>query len=227
MHLYLLLFYMNISDRVKKFFASKGLDYKGLAEKAGITEPAAENYLMKDRTPNTQIMQKFGEAFPELDLHWLLTGHGHMLREATLNEAKNREIPINDEITYIPSLINKLQSSAAIRDRVQQIIYTYNIDLEVLAGKTNITEPVIRSQIYAKKPIAIDVIRGITHLVPEISYQWILTGNVTDQDATSLSNRLLNDLKERTNELIEKTEKLVRIEEINAKLEEQLHTKKK
>ncbi|MCD7937489.1 MAG: hypothetical protein LUG98_11560, partial [Tannerellaceae bacterium] len=213
---------MSISDRLKQFLEFKGLEPKTAAEKLEMTDGGFNNYTNKGRKPNTDTLLKFGDVFPDLNLHWLLTGYGNMICEVTLDASIDyNKLHAKDTSTYVPILTKKIQGSAAIRERLQDVISTYHIDMELLSQKTNIPTPTLQMQIYGKKPISIEVIREITQLISEISYVWILTGNLEEQNYASLTNRLINDLKEFTKQLTETTERLIDSEKQNAGLREQ------
>ena len=53
-----------------------GLTPSQLAEKTGIQRASVSHILSGRNKPSLEVMQKIYEAFPELDLKWLMTGVG-------------------------------------------------------------------------------------------------------------------------------------------------------
>lgn len=99
-----------IIDRLCKFIEYSQLTNSQFADKAGIPRPSLSQMLHgRNKSLNNQVMAKLNEAFPELNIVWLLFGSGNMLinsnfetsqRQNSYNQPlDNPKIPISQEDT--------------------------------------------------------------------------------------------------------------------------------
>lgn len=69
---------MGQSERLRKLIKSLSLTQSALADKLGITQGAVSSWLCRD-TLSSEGAHRIKEAFPQINLDWLLTGNGQML----------------------------------------------------------------------------------------------------------------------------------------------------
>ena len=68
---------MNVKERLKKFIASKGLGQKAFEIECGLSNGYVNNIR---RSVTIEKARQILERYPELNISWLMTGEGEMLR---------------------------------------------------------------------------------------------------------------------------------------------------
>lgn len=71
---------MSIKDRLKTVIEHKGLSLKAFSDLTEIPYRSIQNYLRDERDPNLDALVKIGTK-TNVNLHWLITGEGKMLRD--------------------------------------------------------------------------------------------------------------------------------------------------
>ncbi len=74
---------MNFSGRLQLVMKHYGLTANELADKLRIQKSAVSHLLSGRNKPRFDILQRFAEAFPDLNIRWLLTGKGNLLASPT------------------------------------------------------------------------------------------------------------------------------------------------
>jgi len=66
---------MEIADRLKQIMDREGLTNGAFADKLGVAQ-ATISHIMNGRSkyPSTEVLLKFHEVYPDVDIEWLLTG---------------------------------------------------------------------------------------------------------------------------------------------------------
>jgi len=97
--------YMNSKQRIQLFIKAKGLNNNKFEEKAGLSSGFLSN--LKNNLP-TSTLNLIGRAFPELNMDWVITGTGQMLKAEEPGNFLNREATLlpSEQIIYIP-LVNQ------------------------------------------------------------------------------------------------------------------------
>lgn len=85
------------------FRLNKVAEYHGIkkpsefSKKTGISHQSASNYLKGERTPTAEALSMIVKSLPLVDLTWLLTGEGEMLKpdnninqDGTINNYKSK-----------------------------------------------------------------------------------------------------------------------------------------
>lgn len=133
-----------IIERLIEFIKYSGLSSSQFADKAGIPRPTISQLLHgRNKSLNNQILSKLDEAFPELNLMWLLFGRGDMQNTGNIKiseQQKSSEIGIDifEDIDEQP-IDNVVQSKIdfSISDK-SGVIYEENARIEserpVLSG---------------------------------------------------------------------------------------------
>lgn len=71
---------MDVQERLKEYLISKSLNYRAFEECAGLSNASAKRLSGSSRK---STFVKIAKAFPELNVEWLKTGEGEMLRSQT------------------------------------------------------------------------------------------------------------------------------------------------
>ena len=86
-----------IIERLCKFIEISGLSNSQFADKAGIPRPSLSQMLHgRNKSLNNQVLAKLNEAFPQLNIVWLLFGQGNMLKDSNF-EFSEPQNPQSDE----------------------------------------------------------------------------------------------------------------------------------
>ncbi|MBE6286039.1 MAG: helix-turn-helix transcriptional regulator [Bacteroidales bacterium] len=67
---------MNERERIELLMKCYGLTPSQLADRTGIQRASVSHIISGRNKPSLEVLQKIYEAFPELDLGWLMTGKG-------------------------------------------------------------------------------------------------------------------------------------------------------
>lgn len=78
--------FMPINTRIILFFESLHIEKKDFADKIGIAPTSLQNILSKTSTPNSKILYKFLQSYPNVSAEWLLRGIEPMLLNLVVNE---------------------------------------------------------------------------------------------------------------------------------------------
>ena len=68
---------MNERDRIEMIMKSYALTPSQFADKAGVQRASISHILSGRNKPSLEVMLKIYEAFPGLDMQWLMTGKGN------------------------------------------------------------------------------------------------------------------------------------------------------
>ncbi len=80
-----------MTNRIKEVARFYNLTSTAFADQVEVPRPVISHIFSERNRPSLEVIQKIGQAFPELQLEWLLYGKGEMLK----NEAK----PASNKIT--------------------------------------------------------------------------------------------------------------------------------
>ncbi len=113
-----------IIERLCNFMEYSGLSNSQFADKAGIPRPSLSQMLHgRNKSLNNQVLEKLNEAFPELNIVWLLFGHGEMvdISKIEFSERQNmqnsqqfvqKDIDFEDFDEFQTSVLNDQQSTS-------------------------------------------------------------------------------------------------------------------
>ncbi len=76
---------MNERDRIEFIMKCYNLSPSQLADKTGIQRASVSHILSGRNRASLEVMQKVHEAFPDVDLVWLITGNGNPPSQSTRN----------------------------------------------------------------------------------------------------------------------------------------------
>ncbi len=113
-----------MQDRFKLILEEKGLTAQKIAKLIGIDASAVSHLLNGRRRPGFEVLDKIGQAFPDINLNWLITGKG---------EIHNTDQPLNipkppiqqtlfDDDTRIPAREKKTEPEKEIPSPITPVI---------------------------------------------------------------------------------------------------------
>lgn len=144
---------MDMIQRLSQFIEKMHISIRSFEQAIG----ASNGMIRKAIANNTDIQSKWVTAivenFPQLDIRWLLTGEGEMLRTETLPIIEGLADRLSEIIIDIDSELSSIAAS-------------FGLTAEELANFTNNFE-------WPQCPF--DFVEFLKEY-PEYSYQWILTG---------------------------------------------------
>jgi len=105
---------MTTKDRLLDFLSYKKIGQTKFEEICGLSRGLVNNIR---GSISSKTMQKIESVFPELNLTWLLTGEGEMLKGGTQGEAGGVTIPAS-----VWNVIEKQAESLAARDRQLEML---------------------------------------------------------------------------------------------------------
>lgn len=82
---------MDIGNRIKELRISKNLSYDDFAVIAGVSVRSQRMYESNKTPPTAEYCKAIAEKFTEIDMNWLLTGEGEMLKKSMPNESFSEE----------------------------------------------------------------------------------------------------------------------------------------
>lgn len=86
-----------VAERLKDFMDHVGLSNSQFADTTGISRPTLSQLLNgRNKSINDQFLRKINEAYPQLDIRWLLFGSGDMLMDANSQFSGPQNAPGTD-----------------------------------------------------------------------------------------------------------------------------------
>lgn len=134
---------MNEKERIELLMKSYGMTPSQFADRTGIQRASVSHIISGRNKPSLEVLQKIYEAFPELDIKWLMTGVG--------------EEPVTGGVAEdnVAARENSLFPQDSLSAPVQQDVQEYrssDVQNSVLLRQTK-TQPVQRS-LQRKAPAA-------------------------------------------------------------------------
>jgi len=102
---------MDFSARLKSVIKRSQLNRDAFAEKTGVSRRHLFNYLGETSTPTADFFQAVKDAFPWVNIEWMVTGIGSMDAPVTGEEAgeyRRRPPPIDDIGEKILLMLNEM-----------------------------------------------------------------------------------------------------------------------
>lgn len=69
---------MSVGQRIRKLIKQDDLTQEAFSTKVGITRQTVNNAIKGKNLPSGDVLNKIAEAYPYLNMRWLLTGEGTM-----------------------------------------------------------------------------------------------------------------------------------------------------
>ena len=127
---------MTIIDRLRMILERVNLTPGNFADKIGVA-PATISHILSGRNkyPSAEVMLRLHETYPEIDLNWLLTGEGTLIKD-------DPDSMFTGSL-FGDNLINATKSAAEAENRKENTLETAN----------NVDNPVVKQEIiYKEKP---------------------------------------------------------------------------
>lgn len=96
---------MNVKERLKKFIESKGLGQKAFEIECGLSNGYVNNIR---RSVTIEKARQILERYPELNINWLMTGQGEMLKTQSTNTVVSGDVSGNGNL-FVAGNNNVLQ----------------------------------------------------------------------------------------------------------------------
>ena len=107
---------MSFENRFRKLLAEKNLTASAMAEEIGIQASTLSHILSGRNKPSVDILIKLKQAYPTIDLEWLLTGF--------LNE-KEPTPPYSIDKMTSPLLENDLTKEVSETNEIERIVFFF------------------------------------------------------------------------------------------------------
>lgn len=107
----------NTLQRIKQYIDYKGVRVSAFERKIGMSNGSFASQLKKNKTIGLDKLENIVKIYPEIDLDWLLTGSGNMIKLNILEENDGRfykKIGKSEENTDIP--LYDIQTTSGIID---------------------------------------------------------------------------------------------------------------
>ncbi len=90
---------MNERERIELIMKSYGMTPSQFADRTGIQRASVSHIISGRNKPSLEVLQKIYDAFPELDVKWLMTGVGE---EPVANGVASSNVPENTLFSQEP-----------------------------------------------------------------------------------------------------------------------------
>lgn len=113
-----------MKDRLKQFIDYKQLNILKFSEKIGINEGTIRKIINDNSGIQSKNLEKIANAFPELNLHWLITGRGPMLLDESASREKlsDSDLRILDKDKTIAILENTIENLTAETQQLREYV---------------------------------------------------------------------------------------------------------
>lgn len=174
---------MGLKERLLEFINYKGID-KALFERSvgfsnGFVDKSGDN-------TRSSSLDKISNTYPELNISWLRTGEGGMLRESSLE-------------SYNTS--SKIGSTNGTRKRLSELIKSKGETLKDISDRTNISEQFINELLHGHDAVDIGLLFKVIKPYGNVSLKWLLKGegDVYSEDLREQDERIPDVNRQRQN----------------------------
>lgn len=113
-----------MKDRIRELMEMDGLNATEFSKKVKINSSVVSNILNAKNQPSFDVIQKIIAAYPEVDIAWLMTGHGDLFGEESsesaseeIEDAADAEVSLFHDASFLSpnpaqASENSLQSSS-------------------------------------------------------------------------------------------------------------------
>ncbi|WP_330925277.1 hypothetical protein [Candidatus Sororendozoicomonas aggregata] len=132
-----------VNDRINAVLKHTGLKKYQFALKTGISNTFMSDVTLGKQKPSCVMLCGIANSFPKVDMNWVLTGSGEMLRKET---PSNEENFCSNDLTVVVRTVELALQKAKINPspdkRANLIAAAY--DLYIHSNKPENTQPLIR-----------------------------------------------------------------------------------
>lgn len=109
---------MTIADRLSSFLKSKRLTANELSKLINVQRSTLSHILSGRNKPSLDLIERFTEAFPQVDIIWLITGKGEM----NFKELKRESAPIELSFTQDEAIKgSKLELIEPVIEQIESV----------------------------------------------------------------------------------------------------------
>ncbi len=100
---------MNIIDRLQQVIEHEGLNVASFAKKIGVGDQTIRGIVIQKRNnPGYELIYKISQAFDWLNIEWLITGEGEMIKSPKEGSISD-ENPTKEIINYLREKDQKIE----------------------------------------------------------------------------------------------------------------------
>ncbi len=120
-----------MKDRIQQIIEYKGISPGDLAEILDVQRSNISHILNGRNKPGAVLIEKFLQAFPDINARWLLTGEGRMVIENTEHELQNITKPSKDnirgnQVSHSSDLSFRTTDSSGKNKIIEKIVLLYS-----------------------------------------------------------------------------------------------------
>lgn len=101
---------MDVNSRIRSFLKDKKITVQSFESAIGKTN----GYLSHTKSPTAGVLETIATVYPELNIEWLITGRGDMLKKS---EAPTDEVTKDDQIEFLKAAIGVWETSSSIKEK--------------------------------------------------------------------------------------------------------------
>lgn len=90
---------MTIGNRIEEILKLKNLNYRSLGKLIDYSDTQVRNIVIGKSIPKADFFQAINREFPEININWVITGNGELLKEYSYDELNN--FNKDDILTYM------------------------------------------------------------------------------------------------------------------------------
>ena len=126
-----------MKQRLEQFISAENLTQSQFADKIGVARANLSHIMSGRNNPGYDFFIQTSNAFPDLNLEWLMTGHGRMYKDTTLRQDSSQpELPF-DKTDSLLSPLSPAASSPVAADAAGQLKTAPGIKKIVLLYEDN------------------------------------------------------------------------------------------
>ena len=132
-----------LNERINSVLQFSGLKKYQFAEKIGVSKAFMSDVTLLKQSPSSLFLVGISEHFPQIDMHWLLSGRGEML----LPKEKVQNLPIitSEELAAVIRTVElalaKVNINPPPEKRARLVVAAY--DLYIHSNKPKDTQPIV------------------------------------------------------------------------------------
>ncbi len=111
----------SVSARLEQVIDSLGIVQSKFAEETGLSKQTLHSTIKRKAQLKTDVLEKIANAYPNINLEWLILGQGNMWKEKVRDKDKTKE-----------ELLLKIKS---LEDKIKVLSYTLGTKENMIANR--------------------------------------------------------------------------------------------